>query len=195
MVVFDLVIARILFDPKKSGIWFKLAIADPIKLFFFANKDFFPFFAAKLGHFIINYFFLYVTNTQTKQQKSENEEKKFDRIGYQVEFIMRIQIRRNSSWLKCHELSWNPICSFLLWQRSVSVHKFDSRAALPAAVDWRNTPGVVTPVKSQASTNPSLHSLVDFTNIIWAAFTRADLKSTKRNWRLNCLFELLGSAS
>jgi len=34
------------------------------------------FFAAKLGHFIINDFFLHVTNTQTKQQKSENEGKK-----------------------------------------------------------------------------------------------------------------------
>jgi len=33
-------------------------------------------FSAKLGHFIINDFFPYVTNTQTKQQKFENEEKK-----------------------------------------------------------------------------------------------------------------------
>jgi len=43
--------------------------------FFFVNKEFFCFLHAKLGHFIINDFFLYVTNTQTKQQKLENVEK------------------------------------------------------------------------------------------------------------------------
>jgi len=37
-----------------------LTEADPIKLFFFATVIF-PFFTAKLGHFIINDFFLYVT--------------------------------------------------------------------------------------------------------------------------------------
>jgi len=31
--------------------------ADPIKLIFFANNEFLCFFAAKLGHFIINTFF------------------------------------------------------------------------------------------------------------------------------------------
>jgi len=31
-------------------------VADPIKLIFFATEEFFRF-AAKLGHFIINYFF------------------------------------------------------------------------------------------------------------------------------------------
>jgi len=33
-------------------------------------------FVAKLGHFIINYFFYMLQNTRTKQRKSENEEKK-----------------------------------------------------------------------------------------------------------------------
>ena len=44
----------------------------------FANKEFFrfPFFAPKLGHFVINDFFLYETNIQAEQWKSENEEKK-----------------------------------------------------------------------------------------------------------------------
>jgi len=45
-----------------------------MKLIFFPNKEFFRFFAAKLGHFTI-IFFLYVTNTQGYRQKSENEEK------------------------------------------------------------------------------------------------------------------------
>jgi len=39
-------------------------VADPIKLVFFANEEFLHFFAARLGHFIANYFFLYVINTQ-----------------------------------------------------------------------------------------------------------------------------------
>jgi len=43
--------------------------------------------AAKLGHFIINDFLLYLTNTQTRQQKSENGEKKFYRIVYSSNFI------------------------------------------------------------------------------------------------------------
>jgi hypothetical protein len=51
--------------------------ADTIKLFFFANNEFLRFFAAKLGHFTISDFFLYVQNTLTKQGKLENEEKKF----------------------------------------------------------------------------------------------------------------------
>jgi len=54
---------------------FKL-VADLIKLFFLANKFFSRFFASKLGHFTINDFFLYLTNTQTKQQKLVNKEKK-----------------------------------------------------------------------------------------------------------------------
>ncbi len=40
-------------------------VADSIKLILFANKEFFCFFAAKLGHFIINYFFLCVASTQS----------------------------------------------------------------------------------------------------------------------------------
>ncbi len=59
---------------------FNNPVADPIKLFFFTYKELFHFFAAKLGHFIINAFFLYVTNTQTKQQKQENKENYF--IGF-----------------------------------------------------------------------------------------------------------------
>jgi len=51
-------------------------VADPIKLIFFANKEFFRFSIAKLGHFIINYIFLYVKNTQAYQRKSGNKEKK-----------------------------------------------------------------------------------------------------------------------
>jgi len=46
------------------------------KTFFICWWRIFPIFAAKLGHFIINDFFLYVTNTQTKLWKLENEEKK-----------------------------------------------------------------------------------------------------------------------
>ena len=44
---------------------------DPTKLFFFLTKNF----SDKLGHFIADAFFLFVTNTQTYQRKSENEEK------------------------------------------------------------------------------------------------------------------------
>jgi hypothetical protein len=36
-------------------------IADPIKTLFFAKKEFFLFFAAKLGHFTISDTFIYVT--------------------------------------------------------------------------------------------------------------------------------------
>jgi len=36
------------------------AVANPINLFFFANEEFLHFFA-KLGHFTISDFFLYVT--------------------------------------------------------------------------------------------------------------------------------------
>jgi len=46
------------------------------------NRKKFPLIAAKLGRFIIDDFSLYLTNTQTKQRKSENEENKFYRIGY-----------------------------------------------------------------------------------------------------------------
>ncbi len=50
-------------------------MADPIELDFFARIS--PFFVDKLGHFIISYFFFYMLqNTQSKKQKSENEEKK-----------------------------------------------------------------------------------------------------------------------
>ena len=31
-------------------------VADPIKLFFFDNKEILHFFAVKVGHFVINYF-------------------------------------------------------------------------------------------------------------------------------------------
>jgi len=37
--------------------------ANPVKLFFFINKEFFCFFAVKQGHFTTN-IFLYATNTQ-----------------------------------------------------------------------------------------------------------------------------------
>ncbi len=63
---------------------FKRARLNPIKLNFFDNKEFFCFLAAKLGHFIIDDFFPYARNTQTKQQKLENQEKKFYRIGYSL---------------------------------------------------------------------------------------------------------------
>jgi len=62
-------------------------VADPIKLFFFANDESLCFFVAKLGHFTISDFLYMLQNTQTKQQKSENEEKKFYRIGYSIEVI------------------------------------------------------------------------------------------------------------
>ena len=54
------------------------SVVDPIKKISSLTKNFSVFLAAKLGHFTINYFFLYISNTQTqtKQQKSENEEKK-----------------------------------------------------------------------------------------------------------------------
>jgi len=40
-------------------------VADPIKLFFFPNKEFLRFFAAKLGHFIIISFCSMYQNTQS----------------------------------------------------------------------------------------------------------------------------------
>jgi hypothetical protein len=49
--------------------------ADPVKLVFFATEEFLRFFAAKLGHFIINDFFLNASNTQASQQRLEKEEK------------------------------------------------------------------------------------------------------------------------
>jgi hypothetical protein len=55
---------------------------DPIKLFFLSLL----FSAVKLGHFIINEFFLYVTNMQVYHRKTEkffvSKEKTFYRIGY-----------------------------------------------------------------------------------------------------------------
>jgi len=51
-------------------------LADPIKLFFFDNEEFLCFLVAKLGHFTISDFFSMLQNTQTKQRKLENEEKK-----------------------------------------------------------------------------------------------------------------------
>ncbi len=56
---------------KHSSRQFRL-VADPIKLFFFANKEFLRFFAFKLGH---QYFFRYITNNKAKKKKSENIEK------------------------------------------------------------------------------------------------------------------------
>jgi hypothetical protein len=44
--------------------------------FFFRKTIFFHFFAIKLGHFFVNTSFLSVTNTQVKQRKSENKEKR-----------------------------------------------------------------------------------------------------------------------
>jgi len=42
--------------------WYNfLTVADPIKLFFFANEEYLRFFDAKVGHFIVNDYFLYVT--------------------------------------------------------------------------------------------------------------------------------------
>jgi len=43
--------------------------------FFSSLTKNFSFFAVKLGHSNINEFFLYVTNTQAKQQKLEKEKK------------------------------------------------------------------------------------------------------------------------
>jgi hypothetical protein len=37
---------------------------NPTKLFFFVERLFFPFFATKLGRFIVHTLFSYVTNTQ-----------------------------------------------------------------------------------------------------------------------------------
>ncbi len=47
-------------------------VADPIKHFIFANKEF-SFFSVKLSHFIIKDFFFYLLQTYIK---SENNEKK-----------------------------------------------------------------------------------------------------------------------
>jgi len=46
------------------------------KTFFLCCQRISPFFAAKLGHFTISDFFYMLQNTQTKQRKSENKEKK-----------------------------------------------------------------------------------------------------------------------
>jgi hypothetical protein len=42
---------------------------------YFLHKDFYPFFAFKLGHFKAQTIFSYVTNTQPYKQTMENEEK------------------------------------------------------------------------------------------------------------------------
>jgi hypothetical protein len=41
--------------------------------FFFVKQRFSPFFSLKLGRFVVKALFSYVTNTQAKQQKLENE--------------------------------------------------------------------------------------------------------------------------
>jgi len=46
---------------KIKSLFFSPPVADPIKFLLFANEDFLSFFAAKLGHFTISDFFLYVT--------------------------------------------------------------------------------------------------------------------------------------
>jgi len=49
----------------------------PIKLCFFANKEFLSFFVAKLGHLTISDFFLYVTKHSNLTTKIENKKKSF----------------------------------------------------------------------------------------------------------------------
>jgi len=39
----------------------------------------------------------------------------------------------------------------------------------------------------------SAQAWFDFTSVLWAPFTRADPKSAKRHWWLDCLFACLGS--
>jgi len=76
--------------------------ADPIKLFFLHIL----FFGVKVGHFTINYFFLYVTNAKAYHQKMEkifvSEEKKFYRICYcrwlpWIHFIFQYSTRASDS--------------------------------------------------------------------------------------------------
>jgi len=57
-------------------------VANPIKLFFFANEEFFCFFAAKLGHFIIKVFFsLYNITLKLNSKNRKMKKKKFYRIA------------------------------------------------------------------------------------------------------------------
>jgi len=63
------------------------SVADSLKLCFLH----FLIFDVKLGHFTIFDFFLYLTNMQAYQQKTEKffvgKEKRFYRIGFQNEFL------------------------------------------------------------------------------------------------------------
>jgi len=56
-------------------------VTDPIILLFFAKGEFFLFLLLSKVVLLSIIFLLHVTNTQTKQQKLENEEKKLNRIG------------------------------------------------------------------------------------------------------------------
>jgi len=75
MAVLVLVNKRLEIFNKNRGSWSRSYQTFFLRFFFFG---------VKLGHFIINNFFLYVTKTQAYQQKTEkffvSEEKKFGRI-------------------------------------------------------------------------------------------------------------------
>jgi len=86
---------------------------DPIKLFFLR----FLFFGVKLGHFKVNEFFLYVSNMQAYQPKTEkffvSEEKTFYRIGYSWTCYF-IKLFSNLCVALHLILSFDPLV-FLLW--------------------------------------------------------------------------------
>jgi hypothetical protein len=65
-------------------------VADPIKLYFFANKEFLCFLLLSYIILLSVIFFYMEQNTQTKQRKSENEEKKLYRIGSLPDFVFHV---------------------------------------------------------------------------------------------------------
>jgi len=49
-------------------------VADPVKLFFFTNEEFF---AAKIGHLIINYFFNILKTLKLNSENRKTKKKVF----------------------------------------------------------------------------------------------------------------------
>jgi len=74
-----------------------------IVIWFLCKRRIFPFFTAKLGHFLSIIYFPYVRNTQTKEQKSKNEEKKmFYNIGHRWKSVFKpiwYNFERKFEWL------------------------------------------------------------------------------------------------
>ncbi len=71
-----------------------MPIADLIKLIIFANEEFFRFFAAKLGHFIINYLFL-ICNKHSSSSAKIGKLRKKSFIGSDLMVLLLLLHSKN----------------------------------------------------------------------------------------------------